>query len=110
MRDPVHPRSLWGTGAPFCMDGTPLRHPDEAVAGPGQIVFTDTDRQEAGAVVCCWPVDKPLAERNRTYCVVESVKKEWGKDGDSIVTYDLVLSPADDVHCPSCLAKEIMES
>lgn len=114
---PVHPLSLWGTGAPFVLEGKHQRHLLSSDPPEGFRVIRDVEAVSPGGVVCChrWSTEpRLLTEVNMakfTYMVTQCVEKDWGEhNGHHYVTYDLVLSESDELRCPSCLAREVMGS
>lgn len=85
MTDPVHPVSLWGTGAPFVIDGKMQSHPAAPEPAEGQRVYRTVVRDEDGIWV--------VAASKRT--------------GGFFVGYDLLLTrPNPDM----VLVLEVMES
>lgn len=116
MTDPVHPRSLWGTGAPFQMDGKVRNHPSAPVPPLGHRVLRTVEAVSPGELVCCHrystePQPPELDQTRHTYTVVQCVEMDWGQRfGEPCIAYDLILAENDDVPCPLCLIKEVMES
>lgn len=116
MSDPVHPISLWGTGAPFIVDGQRQQHIMAPVLGPGQFALRDVDQVDPGSLVCAHSYESfegIVGAPRRVWTVVECVEKNWGEHPASktpAVSYDLVLveNKSEDVICPLCTVREVM--
>lgn len=115
MTEVFHPISLWGTGAPFWVDGKRREHAMAPVLGPGQSSLRDVNRFNPGSLVCAHSYESfdgpTFSAPRRVWTVVECVEKNWGEHPASktpAISYDLVLVEHEEAICPLCTVREVM--